>query len=117
MTLLSNQLVLLGIFLLGKLCILNVTRGFPSLSNLNNCDHSMCNLNRSLSSIALRLDLNTPNCLLKPMYSASLMKGVRNFIVEHDEILQYAIDALKWRIRRDIVNNVGSNEDSDDIET
>ena len=61
LTFLFNQLALFGLFLVGNMDKLNATRGTPGLSYLNTTERPMSNLNRGLSSLALRLNPNRPD--------------------------------------------------------
>ena len=100
LTFLSNQLALFGLFLVGKMDKLTTTRGCPGLSYLLTAERAMSNLNRGLSSLALRLDPNMPQWLRDILASVNSMKGTRNAIAEYDDISAHAIDTLERRLAR-----------------
>ena len=119
LTFLFNQLALFGLFLVGNMDKLNATRGTPGLSYLNTAERPMSNLNRGLSSLALRLNPDRPDWLLDLLSGVSSMKGIRRILAEYDNIMEHAIDALERRQSRQMPPiNEGDDESTDgDAET
>ena len=98
LTFLSNQLALLGLFLVCPMDKLTVVRGCPNLSYLNTCERAMSLLNIGLSALALRMDPNTDDWLLEEVLAgSSSMKAVRKAIEEYDAAVPAALETLKRR--------------------
>ena len=111
LTFLSNQLALLGLFLVGGMDKLTATRGCPGSSYLNTAERLMSLLNIGLSSLALMLDPNTPQWLRDILHGLGSMKAIRKALADYDDIMQHAIDALERRVRRMNVLPEGGNID------
>lgn len=118
LTFLSNQLALLGLFLVGGMDKLTATRGCPGSSYLNTAERLMSLLNIGLSSLSLMLDPNTPQWLRDILHGLGSMKAIRKALADYDDIMQHAIDALERRVRRmNALPDGGNSDGANAVET
>ena len=82
LTLLSNQLSLIGVFLVGNMDVLNATHGCPGISYLNTSEIPMSLIKYGLEYLSLRMDPDTPEWLHDTLNSLSSMKGLSKIIIE-----------------------------------
>ena len=120
-TIFQNFMAYTGFFFASKCDKIFIFRGCPGYSYLNTCERSMALLNIALANLALNIDANTPNWLLKVLSGLGSMKEVRAAIAQYEIDLERAIEIRKSNpLGKNDSSSSGSDssdEDTDDEES
>ena len=98
-TLFSNQIVYLGLFLIGNMDTLMETHGCPGILYLNTCKREILLLNIGLSSLVLSLGVGEDEWLMTEVILGAIsMKDVRAAISAYDLELPKLIEDLQRQL-------------------